>query len=128
MLRFVQVNLLGSVVSSCLLIPGICFVARGLSNPRDKLNKHTGAMASLVLLLASLAYCVTTAFNVTTHSHRKHERECAVYCDDEPVLGISRLVALVLPSQSTTSSTVKRPLRISSRTPSTQLASSHSLT
>ena len=96
MLRFVQVNLLGSVVSSCLLIPGICFVARGLSNPRDKLNKHTGAMASLVLLLASLAYCVTTAFNVTTHSHRKHERECAVYCDDEPVLGISRLVALVL--------------------------------
>jgi Ca2+:H+ antiporter len=96
MLRFVQVNLLGSVVSSCLLIPGVCFVARGLSNPRDKLNKHTGAMASLVLLLASLAYCVTTAFNVTTHSHRKHERECAVYCDDEPVLGISRLVALVL--------------------------------
>ena len=39
MLRFVQVNLLGSVVASCLLIPGVCFVARGLSNPRDKLNK-----------------------------------------------------------------------------------------
>ena len=96
MLRFVQVNLLGSVVASCLLIPGVCFVARGLSNPRDKLNKHTGAMASLVLLLASFAYCVTTAFNVTAYSHSKQERKCAVYCDDEPVLGISRLVALVL--------------------------------
>ena len=96
MLRFVQVNLLGSVVASCLLIPGVCFVARGLSNRRDKLNKHTGAMASLVLLLASFAYCVTTAFNVTAYSHPKQERKCAVYCDDEPVLGISRLVALVL--------------------------------
>ena len=53
-------------------------------------------MASLVLLLASFAYCVTTAFNVTAYSHSKQERKCAVYCDDEPVLGISRLVALVL--------------------------------
>ena len=74
MLRFVQVSLLGTVMTQSLLVPGICFVLRGLSEPRDKLNKHAGAMASLVLLLAGLAYCVLTAFNETTL--HKHQAEC----------------------------------------------------
>uniref|UniRef100_A0A7S0Q366 Sodium/calcium exchanger membrane region domain-containing protein n=1 Tax=Coccolithus braarudii TaxID=221442 RepID=A0A7S0Q366_9EUKA len=92
MLRFVQVNLLGTVLTSCLLIPGLSFLVRGLKEPRDKLNKHAGAMVSTVLLLASLAYTATTAYNVTT----KHKPHCRQYCDVYQVVGISRLVAIVL--------------------------------
>ena len=35
MLRFVQVSLLGTVLTSCLLIPGLSFIIRGLSEPRE---------------------------------------------------------------------------------------------
>ena len=94
MLRFVQVSLLGTVLTSCLLIPGLSFIIRGLSEPRDKLNKHQGAMMSMVLQLASMAYCVATAYNVT-ESHT-HSSACAVYCDARSMLGVSRVVAFML--------------------------------
>lgn len=92
MLRFVQINLLGTVLTSCLLVPGLSFVLRGLSESRDKLNKHAGAMVSMCLLLASLAYSVTTAYNVTS----QHKHHCQMYCDVQQVKGISHLVAIVL--------------------------------
>ena len=87
-----QINLLGTVLTSCLLVPGLSFVLRGLSESRDKLNKHAGAMVSMCLLLASLAYSVTTAYNVTS----QHKHSCHQYCDVPQVTGISHLVAIVL--------------------------------
>eukprot|EP00965_Chrysotila_dentata_P230062 6197557-Pleurochrysis_carterae.AAC.1 len=55
-LRFVQVTLLGSVLTGSLLLPGVSFVARGLVRfKREKFNKPSVTMNSLLLLLAAMS-------------------------------------------------------------------------
>jgi len=93
-LRFVQVTLLGTVLTNLLLIPGICFVVRGVSTEREKLNKHSGALSAMVLLLAATAVAVPTAYNGTVD--RACMEGCEKPCSMPQTLVQSRLVAVVL--------------------------------
>jgi len=85
MMRIVQVSLLGSVLSNCLLVLGSAFLLGGLRHTSQKFNRQMATTNSGLLMISTMAMLLPAALDASNAER-----------SDSSVLSFSRFTALLL--------------------------------
>jgi Ca2+:H+ antiporter len=88
-IRVVQASMLGSIISSLLLILGLCFVAGGFYFKTQEFNKTAAQTSSSLMTLACIGLIIPASFNFAIRNAKESER-------DDELLNLSHGTAVVL--------------------------------